>query len=316
MLLRARRTVGLAVVTVVTSLVASLMGAVLLGPPADAAYPGRDGRIAFVRGNHIYTMTPSGTGITRLTGSGKNYRPTWSPDGRRISFIHEEKGRTDVWVMSANGRNKQAVTRTGDVSSAGASWSPDGRTLAFATPELQVIRSTAPFGVPTTFESYPTGGFCGDEPDVREPVYVDRFVTWAPGGTRIAVLDHSDCYYDDRIDMYYPATKERRQYAAMGGDCCGYVDWTDLFWGPDGTFGYTERDLGPYGDDVDAPSRIVYPGFASRDGDTGGAPSPSGTYLALSNATSGTAYVIRARADGSGRRVLAAGHQPSWQPLP
>lgn len=312
MSLRAAKAVALATVM----LIAIPLGLGVSAPRADAAYPGRDGRIAFVKSNQIYTMTASGTGVTRLTGVGKNYRPTWSPDGRRISFIHEKDGRRDVWVMNANGGRKQAVTRTGDVSSAGASWSPDGTTLAFATPELETIDSTAPFGSPTTVLGYPTGGYCGDEPELLEPVYVDRFVAWSPDGARIAVLDHADCFFDDRIDMYHPATQERQQYAAMGGDCCGYVDWTDLFWGSDGSFGYTERDLGPYGDEVDTPSRIVFPGFESRDGDTGGAPSPSGTYLALTNASSGKAQVIRARADGTGRRVLATGHQPDWQPLP
>ena len=71
-----------------------------------------------------------------------------------------------------------------------------------------------------------------------------------------------------------------------------------------------------YGDDTDAPSHIVYAGFTSLDGDTGGAPSPSGTYLALTNASSGTAKIIRAAADGSARRVLTTGYQPDWQPLP
>lgn len=294
---------------------ASILGVALAAPHADATYPGRDGRIAFVRANQIYTMTASGTGVTKLTSSGKNYRPKWSPNGRRMSYIHEVNGRKDVWVMSANGGRKRAVTRSGDVTSAGASWSPNGRTLVFATPQLQRIRSSAPFGSPTPLNGLPTGGFCDGEGTLG-PVYVDRFVAWSPDGTRIALFDHSDCYFDDRIDMYYPATQELRQYAASGADCCGYTDWTDLFWGPGSQFGYSERDLGPYGEDADAPSRIVYPGFQSRDGDTGGAPSPSAKYLALTNASSGTARIIRANAHGTGRRVLAKGYQPDWQPLP
>jgi Tol biopolymer transport system component len=308
---RAARAVFLSLVF----LAANIVGVALAAPHADAAYPGQDGRIAFVRANQIYTMTSSGTGVRQLTTTGKNYRPKWSPAGTRISYIHEAQGRRDVWVMSASGRNKTAVTRSGDVTSAGASWSPNGRRLAFATSQLQRIRSTAPFGSPTALSGLPTGGFC-DGDGTLGPVYVDRFVAWSPDGTRIAVFDHSDCYFDDRIDMYYPATDELRQYAASGADCCGYTDWTDLFWGSDGRFGYSERDLGPYGEDVDAPSRIVFPGFRSLDGDTGGAPSPSGTYMALTTASSGTAKIIRATASGSGRRVLTTGYQPDWQPLP
>jgi hypothetical protein len=308
---RAARAVFLSLVF----LAANIVGVALAAPHAEAAYPGQDGRIAFVRANQIYTMTSSGTGVRQLTTTGKNYRPKWSPDGTRISYIHEAQGRKDVWVMSASGGDKTAVTRSGDVTSAGASWSPNGRRLAFATSQLQRIRSTAPFGSPTALSGLPTGGYC-DGDGMLGPVYVDRFVAWSPDGTRIAVFDHSDCYFDDRIDMYHPATGELRQYIASGADCCGYTDWTDLFWSSDGQFGYSERDLGPYGEDVHAPSRIVFPGFLSHKGDTGGAPSPSGTYLALTNASSGTAKIIRATASGSGRRVLTTGYQPDWQPLP
>ena len=301
-----------------------MVGVVGLGTSATAAATasrgadtGQDGRIAFVRANQLYSMNRFGGDVRQLTRSGRNYRPAWSPDGRRISFIHEAGGRKDVWVMAAGGARPRAVTSSGDVTSAGASWSADGRVLAYATSQLMTIRSTAPYGAPRAVNGYATGGYCGGEDDgTRSPVYVDRFVAWSPDGTRIAVLDHSDCYFDDRIDHVFVASGEQRQFAASGADCCGYYDWTDLFWGPGNQFGYSQRDLGPYGEDTAAPSRIVYPGFASLDGDTGGAPSPSGAFLALTNASSGTATIIRARADGSGRRALATGYQPDWQVRP
>lgn len=294
-------------------LVTTIAGVAVLQPPANATSPGADGLIAFVRANQIYSMSPSGTNVKKLTQVGKNYHPKWSPDGTRISYIHEVNGHRDVWVMRAYGGGKRAVTRTGDVTSAGATWSPDGGMLVFANPSLQRIRSTEPFGSPTELSGLPTGGYC-DGDGALGPVYVDRFVAWSPDGTRIAVFDHSDCFYDDRIDMYNPATDELSQHVASGGDCCGYYDWTDLFWGPTNKFGYTERYLGEYGEDEDAQSRIVYPGFKSLDGDTGGAPSPSGSFMALTNASSGFAQIIRANADGTGRRVLTYGYQPDWQP--
>jgi hypothetical protein len=301
-------------VRAVVVLATTVAGVVLAAPQAGATHPGDDGRIAFVRANQIYTMTPAGTRVRKLTTSGKNHHPTWSPDGKRLAYIHEAGGRRDVWVMGAYGAHKTHVTRSGDVTSDGATWSPNGKRLAFATSQLVQIRSRAPFGSPQALSGLPTGGFCDGEGETG-PVYVDRFVAWSPDG-RIAVLDHSDCYYDDRIDMYHPATGELRQYMASGADCCGYRDWTDLFWGPDGQFGYTDQDLGPYGEDVDAPTHIVYPGFASLDDDTGGAPSPSGRYLALTNTASKTPKIVRANADGTKRVVLACGWQPEWQPLP
>ncbi len=145
---------------------------------------------------------------------------------------------------------------------------------------------------------------------------VDRFLAWSPDGTRIAVLSNDDCQFDFRVDHYYVATGEQRLYATSGADCCGYLDWTDLFWGPGNQFGYSQRDRGQYGEVTNAPTYIVYPGFRSLAGDTGGAPSPSGAFMALTNASSGTAMIIRARSDGTARRTLAVGYQPDWQVRP
>ena len=117
-------------VAVVTALLATV------ATPAGAAYAGGDGRLAFVRAKQIYTVTPAGGAVKQLTYAGRNVRPKWSPNGKRIAYVHETAtGAKDVWVMAANGSNKQQVTRVGNVTAA-PSWSPDGRWLAFASGPL------------------------------------------------------------------------------------------------------------------------------------------------------------------------------------
>lgn len=302
------RVVVVAVVAVVTGAVLVPIGAA----PAQAAYPGKDGHIAFVRANQIYRMTPTGGSVTRLTSFGKNYRPEWSPDGRRISYIHEgADGRRDVWVMYAGGGGKRRITTTGDVTSAGASWSPDGTTLAYAASGVLQLISTARGSAPTTPEGYESNSTCA--PDPLPTIPVDRFLAWSPDGDRIAVYNRSDCYYDYAMWWFHPDTGETYQYRALGADCCGYAEWTDLFFGPSGQFGYTERDGGDYGESY-GPRLIVYPGFASRAGDTGGAPSPSGRFMAFTSNAGGTAHVMRAEIDGTHRHRLTTGYQPDWQP--
>lgn len=283
---------------------------------AHARRAALDGRIAFVRGGQVFSMDRWGGDVRQLTTNGTNTHPQWSPDGQRIAYLHEAGGRRDIWVMSSGGGRQRAVTTTGDVSSEGASWAPGGKRLAFADGQgqLMTVASQPPFGVQQAL-GYPTGGFC-DEGDTgaRGPVPVDRYLSWSPDG-RIAVVNHADCYFDDRLDHYVADTQELRQYDASGADCCGYHLWSDLFWGPGSQFGYTLEDFGPYGDEPQ-PTRIVYPGFRSLDGDTGGAPSPSGQFLALSTTRDGQSVVVRARVDGFGRTVLAVGAQPDWQPRP
>lgn len=315
------------VLLVVLGLLTGLLVGLAPATATAATHPGRDGRIAFVRDGDVYTMTRWGGDVVRLTRSGVNQHPAWSPDGRRIAYLHQgAQGRTDVWVMGAWGRRPQPVTRSGDVAAEGVTWSPDGLRLAFAAPApgdptvpvLQIVRAVAPPGGAEVQAGYLTGSdWCSETPPgPAAPFAVDGSLNWSPDGTRIAVFQNGDCRFDDTMSWYFPQTGELRQVEASGADCCGYRTWTDLFWGPEGQFGYTEQDRGEYGEDVDAPTRVVYPGFATLDGDSDGAPSPSGTYLALTNASSGTPEVVRALADGTQRRTLTVGHQPDWQPRP
>ena len=281
------------------------------GAPAGAAHPGDDGQIAFVRANQIYTMSADGRSLTRLTTVGKNYRPKWSPDGRWIAYIHEgSAGRHDVWVMSADGGGKHAITTSGDVTSAGATWSPDGATLAFASNGvLQLVPVTG--GSPTTPSGYESNSWCA--PDPLSVIPVDRYLAWSPDGATIALYNRSDCYYDYAMWWFHPDTGETFQYRALGADSSGYAEWSELFYGPTGEFGYTERDGGAHGTRY-GPRLIVYSGFRSRPGDTGGAPSPSGRFMTFTHRASGTAYVMRADIDGTDRRRLTTGYQPDWQP--
>jgi len=317
-------------ILVVLALVAtSLLGVVATSTGASATYPGGDGKIAFVRANQIYTMTSTGGSVTKLTTTGKNYRPHWSPNGARISYINETaSGARDVWVMTATGASKQRVTTTGNVTSAGAAWSPNGARLAFAkpdpqsfgTPVLWTVKSTSPFGAPTRVIAPrgEQGGFC--ESTDPEPVYVDRFIAWSSTNI-ISVLSNMHCQLDRAIYQYEWATRDYGELVATGGECCGNLLWTELFYGPTGRLGLTEKNLGDEFETPNAPTRINYPfpsgtpRFVSANNDTGGAPSPSGTYMALTNASSGTAQIFRAKANGSGRLLLTNGYQPDWQPL-
>jgi Tol biopolymer transport system component len=303
------------------AVVSALMASVL-ATPASATSTGRDGRLAFVRGHQIYTVAPSGGPVKKLTRHGKNVRPKWSPDGKRIAYIHRTSAHgSDIWVMSATGANKTRVTRLGNVT-AEASWSANGKTLAFAAgdnPEfgqLSTIRSRAPFGTPRAIQGYLRDCTdCDPESTDLAPIYVDRFVTWSPDGKTIAVFNHDDGRFDDVIYMYDIATRESRQYAATGDDFYGYVDLSDLAWGPHGDFGYGAAATGEI-DGIHPFVKLVYPGFVSAEGDRSPAPSPSGRRLAFIHGGAGGTKIYVATAAGGHRRAVTRGHQPDWQPLP
>lgn len=300
-------------VAAITGLLGSLMVA-----PANATFIGREGKIAFVRANQVYTVAKTGGAVTKLTSSGKNYRPKFSPDGLRIAYINEVAGKPDVWVMSAKGLNKKRVTKTGDVRTEPA-WSPDGKTLAYgAGPSddaiLTTIRSTAPFGVGAPFVVHRMGRHDEDS-------FISTFpwIVYSPDGTTITLYNaDSENSPDNAIHEINIASRDEETTILTNGDCCGQADFSDLVYGPNSVFGYAQVNYGDPAADPIPPVEIdiVYPGFASQQGDKGPAPSPLGTHMAFTNDASGTPKIMTATISGAQRRVIVTnGYQPDWQSL-
>ena len=78
---------------------------------------GRDGQ------SEIYVMNANGSGQTRLTHSGGNYMPKWSPDGSKIAFVSPG----GISVMNADGSNLTQI----ETNAAHPAWSPNGNKIAF-----------------------------------------------------------------------------------------------------------------------------------------------------------------------------------------
>lgn len=107
-----------------------MLASLLLAAPAEAAWPGRDGAVAFTRGNHVWVELPSGKQRQLTAGGGDDAEPTYSRDGRKIAFVRFADGSSDIWVMNSDGSDQRPVTKTaeGEVQPA---FFPSGRSVAF-----------------------------------------------------------------------------------------------------------------------------------------------------------------------------------------
>src|SRR3954447_6968758 len=106
---------------------------------AAAAFPGRNGRIAFEsdRTGHseIFTMLGDGSHVRRLTTtapSASNSTSSISADGKRVVFSSSRTGHFEIFVMRANGSHPRQLTHTAPaVYNSDASFAPDGKTVVF-----------------------------------------------------------------------------------------------------------------------------------------------------------------------------------------
>ena len=70
---------------------------------------------------------------------GIDHQPAWSPDGKQIIYVSEREGIPQIWVMDANGENKQKITETNERWNRNPNWSPDKKQILFT----QLLASNA-----------------------------------------------------------------------------------------------------------------------------------------------------------------------------
>ena len=204
--------------------------------PADAAFPGQNGKLVFGSymssgpgvdnpegDSEIFTINPDGTGLVQLThNSGWDYDPAWSPDGESIAFSSDSGVYSGVYVMNADGTNQRRVT---DFLGGDPSWSPSGAELAFRTSRHQTAENSL------NSEIYVVRVDGTDERRLTNNTASELMPEWSPSGEEIAyystLSNNVDAFGSDISVMNSDGTNQRRVT-----DNPGYA--YDPDWSPDG----------------------------------------------------------------------------------
>jgi serine/threonine-protein kinase len=91
-----------------------------------------DGRLAGMKGGHLWVFTPGGLEPPRselFTSAATELQPAWSPDGRWLAYASNAAGRSEVYVRPMWTDGEAVTVSVGGGSS--PAWNPNGRELFF-----------------------------------------------------------------------------------------------------------------------------------------------------------------------------------------
>jgi Tol biopolymer transport system component len=321
------RTVLFTSATVVLALVAALLVAAET-KPAEAAFPGGNGDIAFagIKGegpaNAVYRMKADGSAVKKLADGASINSPDFSADGRKLVWSSDIcpddfSSCHRLFVANARAGTDQHSLTTFRADSVFPSWYPSGRKIVFSSDpsgddgfNLYVVsldENGNVAGAPTQLTEYAgphNDGHAAVSPDGSKIAFSsDRggdyeiYVMDAnrPEGPDNPLVQLTDNTVSDQSPDWSPDGRRIVYETSRNGNAEVVVMNAD---------GTAKKNL------THNPAHDRWPAF-----------SPNGKMIVFSRATSdGRWEVWKMRADGTGQVRLTGdayeAHYPDWQPLP
>ena len=307
------------------ALLAALTVAAVAAPSAHAAFPGSNGRIAYVRpGYGLYSVERDGTSRLRLSANGCDSAPAFSPSGLALAFQTCDPARhaTVVGTMSSAGLGRRIVVHDSDAlpSPQTPGFSPSGDRLVFAA------------GASPSTRLFVAGTDASHRRRVKAIGYSPSWSATGHIAFTVPLNRRRWCNSTELDDVYSLKSvhggrhRVTRTYGSYAPD-----------WSPDGRriaytrdftlssrdarqAGHTPMDCKPvvskanrYGPEiVVARASGSHAHRLTSRGGSDPAWSPNGRLIAFER--SGWIWVMRA--DGSHERRLTRGYDPTWQPIP
>jgi len=140
----------------------------------------------FVLKRHAQSAAPSAptsrarSTLVRLTNNNAwDAGAAWSPDGKRIAFCSNRDGKSEIYVMNADGSDVKRLTDNLS-DDFGPQWSPDGRKLLFDSER------------DGNKEIYVMDADGGNQTRLTRNNETDAATSWSPDGSQIAFASNRD----------------------------------------------------------------------------------------------------------------------------
>ncbi|HUF53830.1 MAG TPA: hypothetical protein VMR52_08665 [Dehalococcoidia bacterium] len=270
-------------------------------PPAEAAFPGDNGKIAFISvrdaGQGIYVSDPDSPGVSKMpTGSLLPDEVEWSADGQRVAFTTNNN---QIFVMDADGNNLVPITNAPEFADH-PTWSPDGTKIAFQGGDAIWVANANGTGGRVKI----AGGEAGEDKYANTP-------EWSPDGSKVAYLGN---FRGIQAELFTVSPNGGTPTQLTNSD----PHYGDLSWSPDGTRIATSdfRDI------IVLTAAGAFVRKLTNDGcSTEPAWSPDGSKIAFKHTCGGQADIFVMNADGSGTPQNVTNDaffdfSPDWRPLP
>jgi Tol biopolymer transport system component len=189
----------------------------------------------------LFAVDRNGLNMKRLTSeAGIDDSPDWSPAGARITWVHWElEGRSDIWVMNADGSEK--VNLTADLPAPGVrrdpTWSRDGLRIAYSEIE------SGPEGTTSSIWIINADG-SGRRMLTTTLTGFDSSPTWSPGGQSIAFSRYYGAESDITVIDIESGTLRRIPLAGYESSPAWSPDGSMIAFSKNGNALYTMRPDG------------------------------------------------------------------------
>lgn len=249
--------------------------------------------------SNLWLIDPAGTRLRGLTsGNWRDSSPVWSPDGKRIAFLSDRDGTTQLHVMWIDTREVAQLTHL-ERPPSDLKWSPDGTKIAF----LENVREEDP-PLSIKLPKKPEGAQWA-----KPAVVIDR-LTWARDGVGPVPKGFMHVFVVDAIQGGTPrqVTDGKYGHNAAEWSADGKSLYVTGIRKPDAE--YLRQDTEIY--KVDLESLAITPLTDRKGPDRVAAVSPDGKWVAYTGYddqrwTYHLSNLYLMEASGAGKKVWAGG---------